>query len=234
VAPRRLAAARSRAPRPRDHCARRRRASGASASAQGRSPPPVLLGLALNGSTDHRVLPSHRIETWRSRRSRPLRYAAVQGGRLRLHFVWLRIQIGPSERSGTHRVAGGKRAYRGEAASCKQDLSGDDLVALRRKYWPRCGARTRQGPPCRKAVEPGKRRCKFHGGRSTGPRTQAGRARIAAASAGDGNISAGGRPHDACARTRAYWSRKPSSASASSLGGGCYFGIGSGRLETPR
>jgi hypothetical protein len=30
-------------------------------------------------------------------------------------------------------------------------------------------------------VVPGKRRCKFHGGLSTGPRTLAGRARIAAA-----------------------------------------------------
>jgi hypothetical protein len=52
----------------------------------------------------------------------------------------------------------------------------------RRKYWPRCGARTRQGHPCRMAVvELGKRRCKFHGGLSTGPKTAEGRARIAAA-----------------------------------------------------
>jgi hypothetical protein len=55
-------------------------------------------------------------------------------------------------------------------------------MPLRRKYWPRCGARTRQGQPCRMAVVVlGKRRCKFHGGLSTGPRTEAGRARIAAA-----------------------------------------------------
>ncbi|MFL6824824.1 MAG: HGGxSTG domain-containing protein [Xanthobacteraceae bacterium] len=44
----------------------------------------------------------------------------------------------------------------------------------------RDSARTRQGRPCRMAVEPGKKRCKFHGGCSTGPRTEAGRARIAA------------------------------------------------------
>jgi hypothetical protein len=54
-------------------------------------------------------------------------------------------------------------------------------VVFRRKWWPRCGARTRQARPCRMAVEPGKRRCKLHGGPSTGPRTEAGRARIAAA-----------------------------------------------------
>jgi len=49
---------------------------------------------------------------------------------------------------------------------------------------PRCGARSkRTGQPCK---APGVRRpdgsysrCKFHGGRSTGPRTEAGRARCA-------------------------------------------------------
>ena len=42
------------------------------------------------------------------------------------------------------------------------------------KTSPRCGARTRKGEPCRcKALPNG--RCKFHGGLSTGPRTEAGR-----------------------------------------------------------
>lgn len=41
-----------------------------------------------------------------------------------------------------------------------------------------CGARRhRDGEPCQAKSEPGKRRCRFHGGRSTGPRTQAGRER---------------------------------------------------------
>ena len=41
-----------------------------------------------------------------------------------------------------------------------------------------CGARRhRDGEPCRARSEPGKRRCRFHGGMSTGPRTPAGRAR---------------------------------------------------------
>ena len=44
-----------------------------------------------------------------------------------------------------------------------------------------CGAKTRQGSACRNKSEPGKRRCKFHGGKSTGPRTPEGRARIAEA-----------------------------------------------------
>lgn len=41
-----------------------------------------------------------------------------------------------------------------------------------------CGAKTRKGTPCRCKSEPGKRRCKFHGGKSTGPRTPEGIERI--------------------------------------------------------
>lgn len=46
-----------------------------------------------------------------------------------------------------------------------------------------CGAATRAPDhhPCRNQPEPGRRRCKHHGGRSTGPATTEGRARIAAA-----------------------------------------------------
>jgi hypothetical protein len=46
---------------------------------------------------------------------------------------------------------------------------------------PRCGAKTRSGKPCQARVVPGKRRCRMHGGLSTGPRTAEGRSRIAAA-----------------------------------------------------
>ena len=42
-----------------------------------------------------------------------------------------------------------------------------------------CGAKTRKGHPCKLMSEPGRRRCKFHGGKSTGPKTAEGRARIA-------------------------------------------------------
>uniref|UniRef100_UPI00406CDA23 HGGxSTG domain-containing protein n=1 Tax=Phaeobacter sp. PT47_59 TaxID=3029979 RepID=UPI00406CDA23 len=44
-----------------------------------------------------------------------------------------------------------------------------------------CGARTRKGTACRSRPIPGKRRCRFHGGLSSGPKTQAGRNRIAEA-----------------------------------------------------
>ena len=46
---------------------------------------------------------------------------------------------------------------------------------------PRCGARTRAGCPCRAPAIHGKLRCRMHGGRSTGPRTEAGMARLRAA-----------------------------------------------------
>ena len=44
-----------------------------------------------------------------------------------------------------------------------------------------CGAKTRAGGECRNKSEPGKRRCKFHGGKSTGAKTPEGLARIAEA-----------------------------------------------------
>ncbi|WP_305068699.1 HGGxSTG domain-containing protein [Limimaricola cinnabarinus] len=44
-----------------------------------------------------------------------------------------------------------------------------------------CGAIAPKGCPCRMRPEPGRNQCKFHGGRNTGPRTPAGRARIAEA-----------------------------------------------------
>jgi hypothetical protein len=42
---------------------------------------------------------------------------------------------------------------------------------------PRCGARTRRGSPCGCPAIRGKKRCRMHGGLSTGPRTPAGLAR---------------------------------------------------------
>lgn len=69
-------------------------------------------------------------------------------------------------------------------ATCKSlaelGLAGDRLP-LPRKDRPCCGARTRKGTACLVRVEPGKRRCRFHGGLSTGPKTEEGKARIAAA-----------------------------------------------------
>jgi hypothetical protein len=44
-----------------------------------------------------------------------------------------------------------------------------------------CGAKTCSGEPCEKFPLASKIRCRLHGGLSTGPKTEAGRAAIAAA-----------------------------------------------------
>lgn len=44
-----------------------------------------------------------------------------------------------------------------------------------------CGAKTRRGTACRCHVEPGRPRCRLHGGRSTGPKTAEGKRRSLAA-----------------------------------------------------
>lgn len=49
--------------------------------------------------------------------------------------------------------------------------------------WPgqRCHAKTRKGTPCQNPVVTGRNRCRMHGGKSTGPRTAEGKARVAEA-----------------------------------------------------
>jgi hypothetical protein len=56
----------------------------------------------------------------------------------------------------------------------------------------RCGARarTRGNQPCRAPALKGKRRCRMHGGRSTGPRTPEGRERSTRARWTHGSYSA--------------------------------------------
>ena len=49
------------------------------------------------------------------------------------------------------------------------------------RLWEPCGAMTRKGTPCRCKPIPGKKRCKYHGGMSTGPRTPEGKARALSA-----------------------------------------------------
>ena len=49
--------------------------------------------------------------------------------------------------------------------------------------WPgqRCGSKTRKGTACQRPANKKNGRCRVHGGASTGPRTEEGRARIAEA-----------------------------------------------------
>ena len=63
---------------------------------------------------------------------------------------------------------------------------GNVLIGLDTRFgadWPgqRCGAKTRRGTPCRRPANKRNGRCRLHGGASSGPRTEQGRAKIAAA-----------------------------------------------------
>lgn len=61
-----------------------------------------------------------------------------------------------------------------------RELASQD-IETRKAFRSRCGARTRAGEPCKAPVVAGKRRCRMHGGLSTGAKTKEGRARIAEA-----------------------------------------------------
>jgi hypothetical protein len=58
-------------------------------------------------------------------------------------------------------------------------MASDQTSPSRRKGRRLCGAKTRASGCCQVRAEPGKARCRFHGGKSTVPKTEAGRARIA-------------------------------------------------------
>jgi hypothetical protein len=74
-----------------------------------------------------------------------------------------------------------------------------DLAAV-----PRCGActRSRGGQPCRAPAMRGKRRCRLHGGLSTGPRTPEGLARSRRARWKHGRYSQEARDQVAAARAK--------------------------------
>jgi hypothetical protein len=55
---------------------------------------------------------------------------------------------------------------------------------------PRCGARTRRGTPCRSLAVRNRRRCRMHGGLSTGPKTVEGLERMRAAKTKHGQRTA--------------------------------------------
>ena len=63
---------------------------------------------------------------------------------------------------------------------------GDVRIGLEWRFgpdWPgqRCGARTRCGTPCQRPARKVNGKCRLHGGRSSGPKTQEGLAKIAVA-----------------------------------------------------
>jgi hypothetical protein len=82
------------------------------------------------------------------------------------------------------REAGKKPMHRGTGPLRNGNPRGNPNLA------PRCGARTRAGCPCKAPALRGRLRCRMHGGASTGPRTEAGMARLRAARTRHGFYSA--------------------------------------------
>jgi hypothetical protein len=71
---------------------------------------------------------------------------------------------------------------------------GDVRIGLEWRFgpdWPgqRCGAKTRRGTPCQRPARKVNGRCRLHGGRSTGAKSQEGRAKIAAANLKTGEFT---------------------------------------------
>ena len=91
----------------------------------------------------------------------------------------------------TSGVCGAVHARVDESAQPRRVDKLREGVELQRWLWQRayamkrdsrmvCGARRRgDGQPCQALSAPGKRRCKWHGGCSTGPRTAEGKAKCA-------------------------------------------------------
>ena len=74
-----------------------------------------------------------------------------------------------------------------------QFIKGNE-IGLATRFGPnwsgqRCGARTKAGNPCQRPAVKLTGRCTRHGGKSTGPRTEEGRARIAAAQTKHGGLT---------------------------------------------
>ena len=75
--------------------------------------------------------------------------------------------------------------------------------------WPgkRCEAKTRKGTPCQRPAKLPVGRCRIHGGASTGARTEAGLARIAAANTKHGRYTKieKAKAKDRAQRVREIW-----------------------------
>ena len=76
-----------------------------------------------------------------------------------------------------------KRSYSGVLAGLVVSASARGLRRAEQDLktvakYQRCGAKTRKGTPCQCKPEEGRDRCRFHGGLSTGPKTEAGREAI--------------------------------------------------------
>lgn len=93
----------------------------------------------------------------------------------------LKVYPTPNARTRTWGIIDQQQKFLDAKLAVELKRLSDNAAIKRARERVRCGAKTRKGHPCRLLSEAGKRRCKFHGGMSTGPRTPEGRARIAEA-----------------------------------------------------
>ena len=160
----------------------------------------------------------HAVSYWETQAG-PMRYRRVRYGVPARMCEVLKIEVLPNYsalHAGAHARHGVLLPINGTTTRAREDGVLEDAVqaALDRecarqlekaqtkaaRYRQPCQARTRKGHPCKMQSEAGRRRCKFHGGLSTGPKTPEGKARIAAAQCarwqafrGAGSTKAGNR-----------------------------------------
>lgn len=111
----------------------------------------------------------------------------IEGWVLRRGFVArmcdvLRVEVLPINHTST-RARGGRVLLDYQQIWLDREIARLNARAMHSAAKQRraCGAKTRKGTKCRNMSEAGRKRCKFHGGFSTGPRTEEGKAKIAAA-----------------------------------------------------
>jgi transcriptional regulator with XRE-family HTH domain len=129
----------------------------------------------------------HAISYWENQ-ARPISGWKAQHGLLRayLHVLGLTV-LRPSNTSMRARGGGVLQYWDQQQLALDQAFAQEWArikarnVEKAARQRVRCGAKTRKGHACRNMSEAGRRRCKFHGGKSTGPITAVGKARIAAA-----------------------------------------------------
>jgi hypothetical protein len=89
-------------------------------------------------------------------------------------------QVYAREQASIDAILAKRAAARDRALAESEAYRAKRLAALKAIRRVTCGAKTRSGKPCRGKSLPGKRRCKWHGGCSTGPKSAEGKAKALA------------------------------------------------------
>lgn len=129
----------------------------------------------------------HMISYW-ERKAAPMTWREANYGALKDYLAALGIEVLRYCPTSTRACGVGVLHNRDRQQEAFDALYAKELARIEAKaalkaarYRERCRAKTRKGHPCRNMSEAGRRRCKFHGGMSTGPKTLAGKERIAEA-----------------------------------------------------